>query len=161
MEFAEREPGYCGSNVGSLNTFAPSSWPAARPDHGDKIVSVGWPAKFRAHEEDGVEFAAFPFLGHAVDFVASGWFSVPFDRTEWTTADFEPDNPALLETAFGGMSGAPVFSLHRGGVAPLQLIGVVRTYGAGLDVLYCTRADILNADGTITIRAEEHPARQV
>jgi hypothetical protein len=73
--------------------------------------------------------------------------------------DFEPDKPALLETAFGGMSGAPVHSLHRGGVAPLQLIGIIRTYGAGLDVLYCTRADIISADGTITIGPEAHSAR--
>ncbi len=151
IKFAEREPGYWGSNVGSLNAFIPLTWPSAAPEHGEKIVSVGWPAKFRAHESDGVEFAAFPFLGHQIDHVDRAWFSIPFERTEWTSTDFDEKNPALLETAFGGMSGAPVFSLHRGGVVPLQLIGIVRTYGEGLDILYCTRADIIRTDGTLAI----------
>jgi hypothetical protein len=48
--------------------------------------------------------------------------------------------------------GSPVFVFHRGPILTLQLIGVLRTYGAGFDILYCTRADIVGGDGKITVR---------
>ena len=60
------------------------------------------------------------YNAHQIDHVDQGWFSVPFERSQWTSTDFDEKNPAWLETAFVGMSGAPVFTLHRGGVPPLH-----------------------------------------
>jgi hypothetical protein len=65
------------------------------------------------------------------------------------STDFDPANRVVLETALEGMSGSPVFALHRDGVVPIQLIGIVRAYGEGLDVLYCTRADLISTGGSI------------
>jgi hypothetical protein len=96
-----------------------------------------------------MEFAAFPMIGQFVDFVGDHWFSIPFDRDEIISTDFDPGNPVALRTTLGGMSGSPVFALHRPGIVPIQLIGVIRAYGEGLDVLYCARVDLIAKNGII------------
>lgn len=150
MDFVQRAPGYWDTPVASLMTYSPSSWPLDGPARGEATLTVGCPRKFRKHEENGsVEFAAFPMLGQFVDTVTDRWFAIPFNREEWISSDFDPENMVIYETMLGGMSGSPVFALHRAGVHPLQLIGVVRTYGEGLDVLYCTRVDLISDTGRI------------
>jgi len=151
IEFAKRPPGYWGSSVGSLTSYVPRSWPLADARKGESICIVGWPQKFRKRKEDGVEYAAFPMGGQQVGDVTDNWFVIPFEREHWTSSDFDPTNPVVLEKTLGGISGSPVFALHRG-IVPLELIGVVRTYGAEFDILYCTRASVIMADGRIQLK---------
>jgi hypothetical protein len=138
IEFDKEAPGYWGSTAAKLTTYVPPSWPLGSPKEGESSVIVGWPAKFRTHETGGTEFAAFPMLGQAITSVGDKWFALPIDRDQLISSDFDPNNEAATtEKSFGGMSGTPVFALHRLGISPLQLVGVVRDYGCGLDVLYC------------------------
>jgi hypothetical protein len=152
IEFANRPPGYWGSTVGSLTPYAPTTWPLDAGRKGESICIVGWPQKFRVRDGDAVEYAAFPMGGQQIGDVTDNWFVIPFEREHWTSSDFDPNNPVVLEKTLGGMSGSPVFALHRSGVVPLQLIGIVRTYGEAFDVLYCTRASILAVDGTLHVK---------
>lgn len=150
IEFEKRDPGYWGSTVGSLTAYVPPAWPLASPTVGEATLCVGWPKKFRKHEEHGTEFAAFPMLGLRIGDVTERGLLIPFDRTEMISSDFDPANQIVNETELGGISGSPVFALHRDGVMPLQLVGVVRRYGEAFDVLLCTRADLIRADGSIS-----------
>jgi hypothetical protein len=150
-----REEGYWKSSADYLQPYYPASWPIAPATKGDATVTVGWPAKYRTEiAERHLEFAAFPMLGPFVDEVKKKWFSIPFNRQDWVGSDWDPNNPVVFETALGGMSGAPVFALHRRAIQPVQLIGIVRTYGVGFDVLYCTRADLIVEDGSICLPGE-------
>lgn len=151
IEFDKEAPGYWGSSAAKLSTYVPHSWPLEAPKTGEATVTVGWPAKYRVHESAKVEFSAFPMLGQFVDAVTNSWFTIPFDREQWIASNFDPSNKVVSETALGGMSGSPVFALHRKSIHPLQLVGVVRTYGEGLDILYCTRADLIKPDGSIGV----------
>ena len=63
-----------------------------------------------------VESAAFPILGPFIRSVNDTWFAVPFEREEWISSDFDPNNKAVFKTALGGMSGSPVFVMHRPGL---------------------------------------------
>lgn len=156
IAFHRRERGYWHSSADFLEPYHPASWPIAPASKGESTVTVGWPAKYRKEvAERHLEFAAFPMLGPFVDEVKDKWFSLPFNRQDWVGSDWDPNNPVIFETALGGMSGAPVFALHRRTVQPVQLIGIVRTYGEGLDVLYCTRADLIAADGSIRLPGAE------
>jgi hypothetical protein len=150
IEFDKEAPGYWGSSAAKLTTYAPASWPFAPPRSGEPTAVVGWPGKFRRHEESSTEFAAFPLLGSFIDAVEDTLFTIRFDRDGIIASDFDPNNKEpVTETSFGGMSGSPVFALHRPGINPLQLVGVLRAYGPLLDGLYCTRADLIRADGTL------------
>lgn len=151
IEFEKSALGYWGSAAALLSTYAPPIWPLPGPQPGESTVIVGWPGHYRERQSDGsMEFAAFPMLGNAVDAVTELWFSVALDRDQMISSSFDPGNPVVAEKDFGGMSGCPVFAL-RNGVNPLQLIGVVRTYGTGFDLLYCTRVDLIRTDGSICV----------
>jgi hypothetical protein len=148
--FEQNRPSYWKSGAASLVPYSPESWPIDPAKPGEAVVTVGWPGDLRTRETSGgLEFAAFPMIGQFVDFVGDGWFSIPFERKDIISTDFDPFNPVALKSKLGGMSGSPVFALHRSGVVPIQLIGVIRTYGEGLDVLYCSRADLIGQDGVI------------
>jgi hypothetical protein len=151
IEFEKESPGYWeGSGASRLTVYAPQAWPLAGPRDGEGTVAVGWPGKFRVHQRDSTEYAAFPLLGQMISNVSARWFTLQIERDQIISSDFDPDNKGpVQETEFGGMSGTPVFALHRGGINPLELVGVVRDYGDLLDGLYCTRADLIQADGTI------------
>ena len=151
VEFVRREPGYWGSSAGLLETYVPPTWPLAAPKRGEAVIIIGWPQNLRKHDIGTVEFAAFPMGGQYIDAVNERWFSIPIERKDLIPTDFDPANPVQKEMAFGGISGGPVFALHREGVLPLQLVGIVRTYGEAFDVLYCTRADIIRVDGSIAL----------
>jgi hypothetical protein len=149
MEFVQRAPGYWDSTASELQTYAPSSWPLPAAKKGEATVVVGWPGKFRSLESDRhLEFAAFPMIGQFVDEVNDKWFATPFDRDQMISNDFDPSNPVVHETAMGGISGSPVFALHRG-LEALQLVGIVRAYGENWDILFCARADLVGLDGQI------------
>lgn len=155
LTFERHNPGYWRSASSYLEPYAPRSWPMAPPKKGEATAVVGWPGKFRTQPATNeTEFAAFPLIGHFIDAVDESRFLLPFNRDEMVGSDWDPDNPAVFEKALGGMSGTPVFALHREGVQPLQLVGIVHAYGEGLDVLYCTRADLVQPDGTIQMAAE-------
>lgn len=155
IEFEKDAQGYWDSAAAKLTTYAPPSWPLTGPKTGESSVIVGWPTKFRTHEGGGnVEFAAFPMLGNRIDVVTEKWFAVPFERGQMISGDFDPANAVVFENALGGMSGSPVFALHRSGIHPLELVGVVARYGGGeLDTMFCTRADLIQHDGTIAAPA--------
>jgi hypothetical protein len=154
VEFDSENDSYWQSSAGELQVYTPSTWPLAAVRDGEALVTIGWPADHRVWEgARHLEFGAFPIAGPFVRGVERSYFIVPFDRAESISTSFDPANEAandaLLETALGGMSGAPVFAMHRGGVLPLELVGIVRTYGCGLDILYCTKADLIRTDGSI------------
>lgn len=152
IKFDKEAPGYWGSSAAKLTTYAPMSWPLAPAKRGESTAVVGWPGKLRIHENSSTEFAAFPIMGAYIDAVEDTLFTIQFKRDEMIASDFDPDNKGpVSETCFGGMSGTPVFALHRPGINPLQLIGILRDYGSLLDGLYCTRADLIRADGTLTV----------
>jgi hypothetical protein len=154
LTFPEYEPGYWDSDDGLLPSglikpYEPDIWPLKPPTKGESAITVGWPAKFRNRlNSRSTEFAAFPMLGQAVDEVKPGWFTLLIDRNELVASDFDPNNPAVQETQFEGISGSPVFALHRG-IRQIEIIGVVHTYGTGLDILYCARADSITPAGEI------------
>lgn len=150
MTFEQRAPGYWNNSVSTFQKYTPPTWPLGPPQKGESTLTVGWPGKYRTQlGKRHLEFAAFPLLGQFVDDVKDTWFSIPFNRDQWVSSDWDPKNPVIFETTLGGISGSPVFALHRPGIHPLQLIGVVRSYGEGLDILYCSRADLIFADGSI------------
>jgi hypothetical protein len=150
----KRSPGYWESAVsrGGLRAFCPTRWPLPAPTIGEPILISGWPGKYRSVEGAGeLEFAAFPMVGHFVGDVTERFFTIPFERDYWISHDFDPANPVLRETTFGGISGSPVFWIRRNPPPErLELIGVVRTYGETYDVLYCTRADLIDENGDIS-----------
>jgi hypothetical protein len=149
-KFDQTVPGYWKDAVTMLQAYAPHSWPLAGPTSGEATVTVGWPGKHRASDAKGkLEFAAFPMVGQFVGDVTERGFAIPFDREFWISSDYDPKNSVVFETQFGGISGSPVFALHRPHIFPLQLIGVVREYGPLLDALLCTRADLIKMDGAI------------
>lgn len=154
LDFPDYEHGYWDSEDGLLPTgmikpYEPGTWPLKPPTRGESAITVGWPAKFRTRlNSRSTEFAAFPMLGQAIDEVKAGWFTLVIDRSALIASDFDPNNPAAQETQFQGISGSPVFALHRG-LRQIELIGVVHTYGEGLDILYCARADLITPEGQI------------
>ncbi|HYK53079.1 MAG TPA: trypsin-like peptidase domain-containing protein [Candidatus Eremiobacteraceae bacterium] len=152
VDFERASKGYWSSGI-TLEAYAPSAWPIDAPKKGEPIVTVGWPAKLRVHEGGpDVEFAAFSMTGMAIDAVEDGWFAVPFEREHWTSTENDVAHPAVSETEFGGTSGSPVFVLHRSKLEPLHLVGLNNAYGKELDLLYCTRTDLIATDGTIARR---------
>jgi hypothetical protein len=151
LQFQQTTPGYWASAAATLQTYSPGTWPLDPPAQREATVTVGWPVKFRKFEvERKIEFAAFPMLGSFVDGVNATGFVIPFEREYFISSDFDPTNPAIFEKTLGGMSGAPVFALHRQGIEPLQLIGIVRAYGEAFDALYCARADLIQPDGSVS-----------
>ncbi len=150
VTFQGEENGYWDSEFAKTQTYKPANWPHDPPRTGEYCVVVGWPAKYRSRDSSReVEFAAFPFLGVSVDNVSESWFTIPFSREDYISSDFDPSNQAVFETALEGMSGCPVFVMHRSKLIPIELIGIVRSYGETFDILYCTRSDIIMRDGSI------------
>jgi hypothetical protein len=153
ITFEQNAPGYWGSNASRLTPVATPTWPERAPSQGLATMIVGWPGKFRvANLGTPPQFAAFPLAGNLIDDVRENSFLIPFERSALISSDYDPNNRVVDETDFGGISGTPVFALHRGGLRPLELVGIVRAYGEGFDVLYCTRADIIDAHGRINPR---------
>jgi hypothetical protein len=149
IDFEPKTESYWKSSASDLQVLRPRTWPNVPPQSGESTVSVGWPARMRSETSGGLEMAAFPMLGQFVGDLQQTSFTIGFDRKEWIGTDYSPYNPVLQETELGGMSGAPVFALHRGGLFPLELVGVVKEYGVQFDTLYCARADLISRDGTI------------
>jgi hypothetical protein len=150
ISFGKYRRNYWKGALKTQEIYVPGEWPLSAVKEGEAIVTVGFPKRFRVGPDDGtIEFAGFPMIGQFVGGVTETSFAVPFDREHWVSTDFDPANRVVLETALEGMSGSPVFALHRDGVVPIQLIGIVRAYGEGLDVLYCTRADLISTGGSI------------
>jgi hypothetical protein len=126
-------------------------WPLPAPKNGESTVIVGWPGKRRVVDEhDVIEFGAAPLTGLFIADVSDEHFTIPFDREHYIASDFDPDNPAVHESDFEGISGSPVFAM-RTGPLPLHLVGVVHAYI--FDTLVCTRADLIGVDGSIKISA--------
>jgi len=149
IDFESKTDSYWKSSASALEVLRPHTWPSAPPKAGESTISVGWPAKMRSANDGAIEMAAFPLLGQFVGDLQQTSFTISFDREEWIGTDYSLNNPVLQETELGGISGAPVFALHRGGLFPLQLIGVVKEYGSLSDTLFCARADLITRDGTI------------
>jgi len=153
IEFPKRDRGYWGSDMGALAPYTPSQWPLEPAKEGEVTVTARWPAKFRVKEADALEFAYFGMFGQRIGDVDDRRFIIPFDREYWTSSDFDPTNPIIFEKELGGLSGGPVFTMHRPGIQTLQLVGVVQRYGETLDVLRCARADVIQADGSLSTLA--------
>jgi hypothetical protein len=149
IDFVKAAPGYWESSAAKLHVWAATEWPTSAPRKGDATATVGWPIDFRVHEDGHTEFAAFPMLGHFVDDVGRTSFTIPFDQEGMIAGDFDPANDVITKRPLYGFSGSPVFAMHREGLNPLVLIGIVRRYGENFDILHCTRADIIRGDGTV------------
>ena len=151
LAFDQAVPGPQSAVPAKLQAYRPTSWPPSAPILGEGILTVGYLGIHRSTKADGTpQFAAFPMLGLLIGGVADTAFAIPLDRDRWIASDYDPTNRVIDETNFGGLSGSPVFALPRTG-ADLELIGIVRG-DSTLDVLYCTRADLLKRDGTIDER---------
>jgi hypothetical protein len=148
IDFTPKTESYWKSSASELQILCPQKWPTAPPKPGESTVSVGWPGKMRSENNGDLEMAAFPMLGQFVGDLQQTSFTITFDREFWIDTDFSPDNPILQETELGGISGSPVFAMHRG-VAQIELVGIVKGYGELYDTLYCARADLIGRDGKI------------
>jgi hypothetical protein len=149
LEFPRSFASYWGPQNERLETYAPMPWPLPPPTNGEGVVIVGWPGKHRVVLDDKiVEFAAVPLIGLLIADVEAEHFTIPFEREYYVASDFDPDNKAVEESDFEGISGSPVFAM-RNGPQPLQLIGVVHAYI--FDTLVCTRADLIGIDGSIEV----------
>ena len=143
------DPGYWRSSADVLEAYAPGRWPLDPPIDGSSTVIVGWPAMYRTRDGKEAEFGAFPLLGNVARSVQETSFVVQFEREHWIAGDHDATSPILVEKDFGGMSGSPVFAMHRR-VHPLQLVGVVARYSELLDGFLCTRADLITAEGMVS-----------
>ncbi|HDS1787612.1 serine protease [Pseudomonas putida] len=118
--------------------YSPHEWPLERAVRGDDTFIVGFPGKLRKGDKDFVHAA----VAYLSDFVAS-----TTDTRLTIVNEDEPrvDIPILdgitTPEHFGGMSGAPVWKIHKDGwVKPVGIF----VQGGGADSPYfATHIDLL------------------
>ena len=131
-----------------LRVYAPREpWPPRPPDLGKGVFLSGYPRDHRRQ-----------LGGNAIEWGVGNLILTATSVSERTVScQIEPDEmvPTVGGTAyergqgFGGMSGAPLWTLVEGEVLWWRLAGVGIEYSADLDLLVARRPDAIQLDGRI------------
>ncbi len=133
-----------------LGTSVVTLWPPLPPDVGKGIVFAGFPGGERelVGPRD-MSFAVFPGLGVATT-VSDRQISCQFDRNYVVETQGFRTPPENYE--IGGMSGGPLFRVEdRGDLQVWRLAGVIKEGSPSLDIMFASRVDCIQPDGTLII----------
>jgi hypothetical protein len=126
--------------------YTPVSWPPPSPLEGDDVLFGGYPGKWRTTQDyDSMRFASYS-SGHRVTAVGTRSFISEVNQAHSVKTIYLDGLNDLTE--FGGMSGGPVFVLHK---LNLEFVGIVREYSPDRDAFHFTRAGLIGSDGHITV----------
>jgi hypothetical protein len=128
--------------------ISPSAWPPSAPEIGQAILFAGFPGhEKRVNRLFNLEFGRFSGAG-MIESVRDLDFSCQVDRKHMAPLAGRP----LPEPGydFGGVSGAPVFRVHRGDIVHWELLGIVYQCGQTLvELIKMARADLICEDGVV------------
>jgi hypothetical protein len=125
------------------NPYSPRIWPSELPKAGDFSVVVGYPATLKRIEAQ--DQLVIPHIGLAMSIhaITDTKITLQFEREYWITDKGKIDPSKLSD--FGGISGSGIFTMKLAA----ELIGIVTDHQEDYDLLYCTRIDFVQDDGTI------------
>jgi hypothetical protein len=130
----------------TVQFYQPTRWPPEPATVGESVALGGFPGQWRQRRPQTREL----LLGYygigatSVTAASDRHFACQFEREHWIWMSRNADFPDL--TMLGGLSGGPVFAerhLHR------ALVGIVKEFPEGWDIMFISHAHWLQTDGSI------------
>ena len=125
------------------------SWPVKLKNETktEPVFILGFPGHLRSITSTTNIMAAYVSLLLTIETINDNQIGIVLRRENWTTI-FKTSKPVDL-SKFRGISGAGVFRMNN--IVP-ELLGIVTDHSENLDILLCTRSDILTNEGNINLQ---------
>jgi hypothetical protein len=121
--------------------FYRAPWPPQIPNSGDTVAFVGYPGDYRGVSERGLEVRSLLIERRVAD-VSDRNIALEMDDEQAQLILHDPNLPDL--DSIGGVSGAALYHQNES-KRSAELVGFVHMAGS---LIFATRADLLNPDGT-------------